>query len=290
MTYDDAPVAASSAPSGSDVVDRQARSIASSPCDEESKRSRLLGLALSDPVVLGHVRRADPSDAERAVETMAHKVLAAPATLDPLDLSRIAAGDSFSGWVHKTFRLMIADSRRKRMMRSACRGEISLDSLLSGAVDGHDVGEQRLGLSTRDRPNPYRTIVMRRPMGGLYRDAEEKIRLSSPVNPTGALDAALDSLESASWVLADDTDRVDDRLILSLLMPRLRSDERAALDDAIPGLGAKIAYGDRGNGLGGLWSILDRTARRESVTSMVVWERVTHRLFDMRWASSSPCP
>ena len=259
-------------------IDRKAQIVALSNSPDADKRKALLRLILEDPRIEDGLRRLqEDDDRNRALRSLEGKILDGPLARSPLDLSRIAAGDSFSGWAYKTFKLMAADARRKGAAR---RGrEISLEDCLGG--EGR-IGEISLGVAVRDSHNPYKTIAMRRPMGRTYNRAEKAVKATGG-NPSDSLDAGLAVLDSEHWVLSDETDAVDERLILSLLLPRLNKDERARLDAMYEGMGEQIAYSDRGNGLGKLWKLLDSASSRSGIPSMTLWEHVTHSLFDMRW-------
>lgn len=280
-----------------DEADARARDIAVSDMAESDKRLALLRLALEDPRLVQRMESAvsrDDGDATRALTTLEGKILGGQLSKSPLDLSRIASGASFSGWLYKTFGAIAADASRKGNRRRV--REVSIN--LAGGLDQDNegpcsrVGEIGLGLAVEDDfgpRNPYRSIVMRRPMEESYLRAE---RIMSETPGREGVDAALDMLHCEGWVLSEETDRVDERLILSILMPRLCKREIEGIDEEWPGLGGAIAASawkepkKYRRGRRKVWEILEGEVAKTGVGSMSVWERVTHRLFDLRWFSA----
>lgn len=277
-----------------DDADARARAIVASEADDGDKRLALLRLALEDPRLMRVLNAAgsrDDGDVNRALATLESKILDGRLCMKPLDLGRIAAGDSFSGWLYKTFRPIIVTAARKGSIRRM--RETSIDMLSGADLDDGGrhprMGAVRLGLAVEDDlapSNPYRSIVMRRPMEDSYLRAE-RMMAASP--GCGGVDHALDMLHREGWALSEETDRVDERLILSILMPRLSRGEMETLNREWPGLGSAMAASTwkepkkRRRARRRVWRILDREAARTGMGSMAVWEQVTHRLFDQRW-------
>lgn len=271
--------------------DKRARAIVSSDASESDKRRALLGLALEDPRFERELVRVDDGDGNRALSTLEGKILGDGLSRRPLDLDMIAEGYSFSGWLYKTFKAVLADAVRRGRFRRGC--EVSIDRMLA-PLDAEGMGglgfsAQSLGLAVFDdyRPrNPYQSIVMRRPMEDTYLRVERAMKLSG--SGVGGLDAGLAVLHQEGWKLSEETDLVDERLILSLVMPRLRRHEVEVIDRQWPGLGTamlKSVWAAKKYEQSKLrvWKILDAEAERLEMGSMGVWERVTHCLFDMRW-------
>ena len=276
-----------------DEADRRARAIVASRADDGDKR-----LALEDPRLVRGMEDAgsrDDAAATRALSTLESKILGGELSRKPLDLARIASGSSFSGWVYKTFKVIAATAARKGRIRRMHETSIDMLSVTdTGTQDHHPrMGAARLGLAVEDDPgpaNPYQSIVMRRPMEDSYLRAE---RIMAAAPGREGVDNALDMLHREGWVLSEETDRVDERLILSILMPRLRRADIEAVNQKWPDLGSAMAASvwevpqRSGRARRRVWRILDREAARSGMGSMSVWELVTHRLFDRRWFSVS---